>query len=389
MRVLLFNYEFNQVVGEAAEACLSLLQENSKNSQLEIDFVTASTDGQSHVLKMGENITIYQIPNSKKLTKPAYQSAKEPFSFVWDAYWFARKLAKQNNYDLCHVYYSETFGRVAMLLKRGFKLPYIVSFQGSDCNGVQESQTILHKLQRPIAKKILSKASFVIANSLWLRELILSTNPDKEVDVIHNGVDRASFFQDGSKRNPEQFRIVCASEITPTTGVRFLIQAFKLLSGRYDQVRLLIVGDGNERKSLEDLAQGLDIKDKVEFVGKVSHEKMPEYYQQSDLLAWPSLKDGISKIILEAMSSGLPVVATQNVWTKEIIENNISGLLVQKSNADDLAEKIEKLITDQGFREKMVSSTLVRAQKLSLETVAAHYMDVYIKTENLQNIRQD
>jgi len=389
MKILFFNYEFEQEVGEAAHTCMSLLQQHSKNSQLEMDLVTASADGQSHVLKMGDNITIYQLPSGKKLAKPAYQSMKEPISFVWDAFWFARKLAKSNKYDVCHVYYSETFGRVAMLLKWWLKLPYIVSFQGSDWNGVAEKEMTRYKLQRPIAKKILSKSSFVVANSQWLREIIVSTNPAKEVDVIHNGVDQSFFFPDFSRRNPEQFKIVCAGDVSPITGVRFLIQAFKLLSGRYDHVRLLVVGDGNERKSLEDLVQGLELKDKVEFVGQVASEKMPEYYQQSDVLAWSSLKDGVSKTILEAMSCGLPVVAVENIWTTEIIENNISGLIAEKSNADDLAEKIEKLITDQEFREKIVANTLARAQKLSLEAVAGHYMDLYVKTANLQNIRQD
>jgi len=389
MRILFFNYEFEQEAGEAARFCMSLLQEHGKDSQLEMDLVTASADGQLHVLKMGDNITIYQLPGSKKLAKPAYQSMKEPISFAWDAFWFARKLNKKNKYDLCYVYYSETFGRVAMWLKWTQKLPYIVSFQGSDWNGVAEKATTLFKLQRPIARKILSKASFVVANSQWLQELILSTNPDKEIDVIHNGVDGTTFFQDINKRVVGQFKILCAGDIMPITGVRFLIQAFKLLSGRYEQVRLLIVGDGNERKSLEDLVQGLELKDKVEFVGEVAPEKMFEYYQQSDLLVWSSLRDGISKTILEAMSCGLPVVAAESAWTTEVIENNVSGLIAEKSNSDDLAEKIETLILNPELREKIVQQSLVRAQKLSLETVAGHYMDLYVKTANLQQIRQD
>jgi glycosyltransferase involved in cell wall biosynthesis len=388
MRVLFFNYEFPPLGGGAGNASFYLLREYVKNPELQVDFVTASIDGEYHLLKMGENINIHRLPIGKNAENIHYQTKKELISYTWNAFWFARKLAKQNKYDLSHSFFSVPCGFISLLLKWEFKLPYIISLRGSDVPYYSERFTTLYKVITPIIRKIWSGASFVIANSQGLKELALKSQPKKEIGVVYNGIDVEEFFRDASKVNPDYFTIICVSRVTPRKGVRFLIQAFKILSGRYDQVRLLIVGDGNEKKSLEDLVRGLDLSDKVEFAGAISHEKVLQYYQRANVFVLPSLNEGMSNVMLEALACGLPVVATDTGGTKELLTDNLNGLVVRMKDADDLAEKIEKLILNPELEKMMSLESRKLGEKMKWGNVSDEYIELYRKTSNLARMNE-
>jgi glycosyltransferase involved in cell wall biosynthesis len=388
MRVLFFNYEFPPLGGGAGNASYYLLREYAKNPEVQVDFVTASIDGQYHLLKMGDNISIHRLPIGKNSENIHYQTKKELISYTWNAFWFARKLAKQNKYDLTHSFFSVPCGMISLLLKWEFKLPYIISLRGSDVPGYSERFVGIYKWITPTILKIWKDSSFVIANSQGLKELALRSEPKKEIGVIYNGVDIEEFFPSTKNRNPDQFTIICVSRVTPRKGIRFLIQAFKILSGRYDQTRLIIVGDGNEKKSLEDLVQSLDLKDKVEFAGAIGHDKVWEFYQRANIFVLPSLNEGMSNVMLEALACGLPIVATDTGGTKELLTDNLNGLVVKMKDSNDLAEKIEKLILNPELEKSMSLESRLLAEKLSWGKVAGEYVELYKQTANLKKMKE-
>lgn len=388
MRVLFFNYEFPPLGGGAGNASHYLLREYAKNPEIQVDFVTASVDENYHQLKMGGNVTIHRLPIGKNAQNIHYQTKEELIAYTWKAYWFSRKLAKQNSYDLTHSFFSVPCGFISMLLKWEFKLPYIISLRGSDVPGYSERFVGLYKWVTPTILRIWKGASFVISNSQGLRELALKSEPKKEIGVVYNGIDVDEFFPDQGKKNSENFTILCVSRVTPRKGIRFLIQAFKLLSGRYENARLVIVGDGNEKKSLEDLVRGLGIENKVEFAGVVSHENVSGYYQKADIFVLPSLNEGMSNVMLEALASGLPVVATDTGGTKELLTDGINGFVVKMKDADDLAEKIEKLILDTQLKNTMSLESRKLAEKMSWRNVAGEYEKLYEEVLNLTKMNK-
>jgi glycosyltransferase involved in cell wall biosynthesis len=309
-------------------------------------------------------------------------------SYTWNAFWFARKLAKQNKYDLTHSFFSVPCGVISLLLKWEFKIPYIVSLRGSDVPGYSERFVGLYKWITPTILKIWKNASFVIANSMGLRELALKSKAEKEIGVVYNGIDVEEFVPDTTKQNKDFFTIICVSRVTPRKGVRFLIQAFKILSARYSQVRLLIVGDGNEKKSLEDLVRALELNDKVEFAGAIAHENVLGFYQRANVFVLPSLNEGMSNVMLEALACGLPIVATDTGGTKELLTDNVNGLVVRMKDADDLADKIEKLILDSELEKTMSQESRKLAEKMKWGNVAEEYFDLYKKTSNLAKMEE-
>ena len=387
MRILFFNYEFPPLGGGAGNASYYLLREYAKNSDLEVDFVTASVDGQYHLLKMGENVNIHRLPIGKNAENIHYQTKKDLILYTWKAYWFSRKLAKKNQYDLSHSFFSVPCGAISLLLKWEFKLPYIVSLRGSDVPGYSERFVGLYRWITPTILKIWKNAFFVVANSQGLKELAVKSEPKKEIGVIYNGVDVKEFVADPSKRNPEHFTIICVSRVTPRKGIRFLIQAFKMLSGRYDNVQLLIVGDGNEKKSLEDLVRSLEIENRVEFAGAIDHTNVLAYYQRADVFVLPSLNEGMSNVMLEALAVGLPVVATDTGGTKELLTDNVNGLVVKMKDSNDLAEKIEKLIVNDELRKTMSLESRKLAERMSWEKVAGEYVELYKKIDNSRKMK--
>lgn len=389
MRILFFNYEFPPLGGGAGNASYYLLKEYAKYPEIQVDFVTSSVDESMSILQMEENIKIYRIPIGKNFGNMHYQSKAELIRYYKEAYKFAKKLIKENQYDLTHSFFSVPCGYVSYKLWKKYKIPYIISLRGSDVPGYSERFSLLYKFITPIIKKIWKNAYFVIANSQGLRELALKSTPGKEIGVIRNGINVEDFLPDYEKRDLSHFTIVCISRITPRKGIRFLIQAFRLLSVRYSNARMLIVGDGNEKTSLEQLTMSLGLEDRIIFTGAVPHENVLRYYQKADAFVLPSLNEGMSNTMLEALACGLPLVATDTGGTKEILIENRNGFIVKMRNPDDLAEKLEKLIADPSLADKMGRESLRLAKELSWESVAKGYADLYQKTINLKKIRNN
>ncbi|HRY27845.1 MAG TPA: glycosyltransferase family 4 protein [Candidatus Moranbacteria bacterium] len=388
MKILFFNYEFPPLGGGAGNASYYLLREYSKNPNIKVDFITSSIDEKQHLERIGNNITIHRLPIGKNPENIHYQSQKELLKYTWEAYRFSKKLAKENKYDLTHSFFSVPCGVISLLLKRKFRIPYIISLRGSDVPGYSERFTALYKIITPIIKKVWREAYFVIANSQGLAELSLKSSPEKEIGIIPNGIDIEEFFPDLSKKNKDQFTIICVSRVTPRKGIRFLIQAFNVLSRRYDYIKLVIVGDGNERASLEDLVQALGLKEKVLFTGPVLHEKVLGYYQKANIFALPSMNEGMSNTMLEALACGLPLVATDTGGTKELIEDGQNGFIVKMKESHDLAEKIEKFLLNRNLEKEMGQKSRELAEKLDWSVVANKYIDLYDKTVRLRKIKQ-
>jgi len=388
MRILFFNYESPSLDGGAGDTSYYLLKEYAKNPNIVVDFITSSVDEKQHILKLGENITIYRLPIGKNPDDIHHQSKSALIEYVKEAYKFSKQLARENQYDLSHSFGTVPCGIVSLRLKKKCKIPYAISLCESDFTDPGKQFNFLHKFTMPSGKEILENAYFVVANSLWLREITLKSDSQKEVGVIYDGINIAEFHSDPSKRNNDQFTIICVSRIAPEKGIRILIQAFKIISGRYDYVRLFIVGDGEERSSLEHLAQGLELEKEVVFTGVVPYEKVLEYYQKSDLFVSPYLEKGISKVVLEAMACSLPVIAADSQSARDIFEDNLNILFAKKNDASDLAEKIEKLLLDRKLLENIAKNSRLRAEHFDWNEIAKEYINLYEKTKSLGRIRQ-
>jgi glycosyltransferase involved in cell wall biosynthesis len=387
MKILFFNYEFPPLGGGAGNASFYLLREYAKNPEIEVDFVTSSIDDKYHLLKMGENITIHSLPIGKNPDNIHYQTKGELIRYSWRAYWFSRKLAKKNKYDLTHSFFSVPCGFISMLLKWEYKLPYIVSLRGSDVPYYSERFTTLYKVITPTIRLIWNQSHFVVANSLGLRELALKSKPNKDVGCIYNGIDIEQFYPRPELKDPTELRLICGTRVTPRKGIRLLIQAVDILLKRYPNVRLSIVGEGDEKKSLQDLTQGLGINSAVTFLGFVPREKAAEIYGRANIYVSPSFNEGMANFMLECMALGMPILATDVGGTRELLTENENGFIIKTGEYNDIVDKIEKFLLDKSLVEKLGNQSRLRAEKMSWEKVSDEYIDLYEKTVNFRKIR--
>jgi glycosyltransferase involved in cell wall biosynthesis len=235
-------------------------------------------------------------------------------------------------------------GRIA----RSRGLPHVVSVLGSDINvGLQ-----MRRRRRRVLTE-LGAARLVLARSRALRELLVGSGlAEARVAVAYNGVDRTLFRlrppHEACRRlgvSEGKSRILYVGELAQAKGVGVLLQAFARLSAaRTPGLELVIVGEGYLHDELAALASQLRINDRMVFVGQQSPERVALWMNASDLLCLSSLREGVPNVVLEALASGCPVVASRVGGVPEVHPGERAGLMVEPGNPSALSQALEEAL---------------------------------------------
>ncbi|HPN81607.1 MAG TPA: glycosyltransferase family 4 protein [bacterium] len=217
-----------------------------------------------------------------------------------------------------------------------------------------------------------------------------------KLTTIHNGIDEGKMeFLPKTEALKElignaDFQVADSDVVIgtianfyPTKGLEYLIEAVHLLVTDYSlAIRLIIIGGGEKQYALEKIINDKKLGDKILLAGR--KENASRYLQAFDIYVCSSVKEGFPYSILEAMSAGLPIITTNVGGIPEIIDDNITGLLVASKNPDQLAKKISRLADNKTLAEKLAgrAKTTVQ-QKFSKEKMAEQTMGVY-KIRNLK-----
>jgi glycosyltransferase involved in cell wall biosynthesis len=385
MRILFFNYEYPPLGGGAANATLCILKEFSQIPGLEVDLVTSAIGSRYENQELGENIRIHRLPIGKNPNNLHFQSQKDLLIYAWKAYFFGKKLIAEKKetgleYDLTHSFFSVPCGFISLLLKKQYGLPYIVSLRGSDVPGYSERFKFIYAILRPLIRYIWNKSDAVVSNSQGLKELALETDRKQAIDIVFNGIDTDDFCPNETLRRKDKFIITPgASRITARKGLDYLIEAVSILVPKYPHIFMRVMGDGNEKENLIALAEKKGLGDHVQFVGRIPREETIPYYQEASLFVLPSLNEGMSNAMLEALAAGLPIIATKTGGTDELVEEGENGFIAKTKSARDLAEKIEKIMKNEDLRVKMGKKSRTRAERQSWKEVAGQYAALYGK----------
>lgn len=182
----------------------------------------------------------------------------------------------------------------------------------------------------------------VVCDSKWFAdELARSPALAQKVRYVPNGVDFAAFSAGGARgRGDGQVRLLCVGRLAETKGHRYAIEALARLQDRHPRLHLDIVGNGALRDELIALAQRRGVVDRVKILPPVAHAEMPSLYRRYDLFVMPSLWEGQPVSLIEAMASGLPIVATDIPAIRAMLDER-SATLARKADVDDLAERLD------------------------------------------------
>jgi glycosyltransferase involved in cell wall biosynthesis len=206
--------------------------------------------------------------------------------------------------------------------------------------------------------------------------------PAHKIMTIRNGIDISSFH--GATPidravwgwSNKDVVVGCVARLEPEKGIAFLLEAFRLVLMHQPNAKLLIAGDGGEQEQLRSTAKCLGLDGSVQFLG--IRRDVPEVLATCDVIALPSLQEGLPMALLEAMAAGKAVVATKVGTIPEVIRDGRSGVLVPPANAASLAESLSVLIGDQSKRQEMGSeASRVVEEHYSFNRMLQMYESVY------------
>ncbi|RMH37815.1 MAG: TIGR03088 family PEP-CTERM/XrtA system glycosyltransferase [Nitrospirae bacterium] len=208
----------------------------------------------------------------------------------------------------------------------------------------------------------------------WLRSDV--GIPSRKLLCLYNGVDLDRFHPRPASGG-EPLVVGTVARLDPIKHQTILIRAVKTLREQGVDVKLLIVGDGPSRAQLESLVDELDLTESVDLVGEQQHSA--PWYHHMDIFVLPSLREGLSNTILEAMASGLPVVATNVGGNPELVKHEETGLLIPVDDLEALVHAIRRYHDDPRLRAVHGEQGAGRARRrFGLDHMIAGYERLYL-----------
>ena len=353
MRILIINSEYPPLGGGAGNASANLARSLVAKGQ-EVAVLTVHYPG----LPREETLDGVFISRIRALRKHQDRSSpSEQISFILSGCLYAIPLVHSWRPDLVVAFFGVPSGAVAWFVKLLYGLPYIVSLRGGDVPGFRPYDfATYHRLAGPMIRRIWRGARAVVANSIGLRDLAVAFDPRTPVNIIPNGVNIERFHPVERAWSP--VRMLFVGRIVYQKGLDILFQA---LGGLLDlDWQLTLVGDGNQRPRLEEQARSLGMFERIHFTGWLNGDAVVQQYQRSNLYVAPSRHEGMPNVVLEAMSAGLPVIATAIAGNEELVLPGVNGLLVPPEDPQALQKSLRELLSNPEQLQKMGATSRQR-----------------------------
>jgi len=307
------------------------------------------------------------------------------------AFWATGHLlqhARYQHFDLLHAKQEYPHGVIGATLSRRLGIPLYTTVQNPLAYEEElvfsgpKMLSRLRQLIKPMVKYALRNSAVVAAVSNYSLANCQKLGA-KNCVLIPNGVDTQKFRPKAEELPSENPHIVTTSTLIPRNGLDTLIKAFGLLLDNVGRARLTIAGEGPLEKELKNLAQELGIENKVKFIATVPHEKVPELLWSADLFVRPSIYEGFGMSFIEAMASGVPVIACPTGGVVDFIENRQTGMLVPPNDPESLKQAMLSLLHNRKLYQRIRSKALALVkERYSWDGIAARVNEVYYTLVN-------
>jgi colanic acid/amylovoran biosynthesis glycosyltransferase len=249
-----------------------------------------------------------------------------------------------------HVHLGSQAATVGLYIKRVFGYGLSITVHGPDEFYDAKGQYLAEKV---------AAADFLCCISFYARSQLMKLSPYShwnKLEISRLGVDPQVFVPALERPAHNVFEVLCIGRLTPAKGQHLLIDAADLLTAQGRNVRLRIVGHGQDEASLRAQAARLKNPASVVFEGAVNQDHIRALYAQADAFCIPSFAEGIPVVLMEAMAMGLPCVTTQINGIPELIENGVSGLMVAPSDLHGLVAALARLMDDRELRARLAAA---------------------------------
>jgi glycosyltransferase involved in cell wall biosynthesis len=267
-----------------------------------------------------------------------------------------RKLHRQRPVDLIHAHGALPCGHAALRLSQALQIPYVVSVHGLDAFSTRQVRGLAGRCCEHISRRVYKSARRVFCVSGHVAEEVRKHRDiSPATSVVYNGVDPQLFHpaNESGQSHPGPLHILSVGDLIPIKGHDVLLRALSEIHSEWPDVCCDIIGDGPERKSLQDLAMRLNLEKSVRFRGRQSREQVAEFMRRAAIFALPSRYEALGCVYLEAMSSAKPVIACQGQGIGEIIQHAVNGWLVNVEDVHQLAAALRMLLNNEDLRRKL------------------------------------
>jgi glycosyltransferase involved in cell wall biosynthesis len=354
--------------GGAQEALLNLVR-FADRSRFELEVAAMHGFGVYYDLVRREGVPVHSLARNKLV--PEYL-----VSLV--------KLLRRGRFDLVHCHLIAA-NLIAKPLAAMCGVP--VLFNHDQCNDVFRYRNKVRLWLDRLANGITDQ---IIAVSASTRKFLLEWEklPPHKVALIYNAVDleRYSPGSDELRRQcrgqfglPDTAKVVLgAGRLQAQKNFEGFLQAAAALRHRLPEVYFVIAGEGPDRGSLENLARQLGLADRVRFLGFVT--RMRELYLASDVLFFPSFFEGTPMTVLEAMASGLPIVASEIDGTAEVLTDGVDALLAPAEQNQTFVDLLVKVLADQALGQRLARQALTKVrERYSAAVMVQEIENLYMK----------
>lgn len=297
------------------------------------------------------------------------------------------RLLNQIQPDIIHVHAPNFFTSNAIIASRLRNIPVVASVYRGEIDIIRESvRKPLRNILSILRKFTLNRFDKIIALSYFSKSLALKAGADEnKITIIYNSCEEILFSpKDRSSARkkcnlPNDIKVILfVGNLIKLKGVDTLIKAIKILNCKFPNFFLVIIGQGEEKENLESLVREHNLSDKVKFEGWMPQKDLAGYYNAADVFVLPSIVEGHSIALLEAMASGLPIVASNIDGNKESIKDRLNGLLFKSGNEKMLAQCLEDIITNSQLQQQMSRiNPEIYFQRFSTKAQIENYLSIY------------
>ena len=295
--------------------------------------------------------------------------------------------------DIVHVHHPFTSGRLAIRYCKPRGIPIVFTNHTRYDLYAQAYLPMIPEafgdaFLRAYMPSFCKSCDLVIAPSAGLRDVLVHFGVDTPIEVIPNGVDIKPF---GAAEQPiprqkfgfkqDDIVLTYMGRLGIEKNLPFLLRSFAGIANTYENVRLLVIGDGSDRENLEERVRLMGLGERVHFTGMVPYNDLPAYMAAADAFVTASVSEVHPLSVIEALASGLPVVGIQSPGVGDTIQDGITGYLAPEEDMAAFTAKLSRIVTDSENREKMSRQAKQAASLYAIENtteiILEHYQELW------------
>ena len=310
-----------------------------------------------------------------------------------------KKVITEFNPDIIHIHHPFLLSSVAIMYGKKLGIPKILTIHTQYEQYAYYIYPIPERVTQEAIKMIISNLAYktdcITTPSASMKKIIENYGIKNRIEVIPNAIHLISFKEDDELKRTEIKKkynlkednkiILFVGRIASEKSIDKVIKALAIIKKRNSsKEKLLIVGNGPAMDELKQLTRSLKVEEDVIFTGTVSYEEIQHYYKMAYVFTIASTTETFGIVTIEALASGVPVVAVKAPGAADILTDGLDGLLVD-DDVEKIANALEKIIKEPELREKLSLGALKTSEKYNIDTISERMLNLYREVIKMKN----